>query len=63
MVLIICVPPPLSHQSLEVVVFCILLYVYKWRKVTHVVIVLLLVALLGMNQREARLTKGQRLWI
>ncbi|XP_056290113.1 NIPA-like protein 2 [Pseudoliparis swirei] len=37
----------LVYISLEVVVFCILLYVYKWRKVTHVVIVLLLVALLA----------------
>lgn len=38
-----------SQQSLEVLLFCILLYVYKKRNVKHIVVVMLLVALLGMN--------------
>ncbi|XP_034384870.1 NIPA-like protein 2 [Cyclopterus lumpus] len=37
----------LVYLLLEVLVFCILLYVYKWRKVKHIVIVMLLVALLA----------------
>lgn len=34
-------------QILEVIVFCILLYVYKRKGVNHIVVLLLLVALLG----------------
>lgn len=39
-----------SQQFIEVVLFCILLYLYKRRGVKHIVIVMLLVALLGMNK-------------
>lgn len=54
-VLIICVPPPprthtLSQQFIEVIIFCILLYLYKRRNAKHIVVVMLLVALLGMNK-------------
>lgn len=48
-----CVSAPslfLSQQLLEVIVFCILLYVYKRRNVKNIVVVMLLVALLGMNK-------------
>lgn len=40
----------LSQQFIEVIIFCILLYVYKIKKVKHIVIVMLLVALLGTNK-------------
>lgn len=43
-------PSTLSRQFIEVIVFCILLYLYKRRNVKHIVIVMLLVALLGMNK-------------
>ncbi|XP_053738053.1 NIPA-like protein 2 [Synchiropus splendidus] len=37
----------LLYVAVEVTIFSILLYVYKWRKVKHIVIVILLVALLA----------------
>lgn len=40
----------LSQQFIEIVIFCILLYLYKRRNVKHIIIVMLLVALLGMNK-------------
>lgn len=39
----------LLQQFIEVVIFCVLLYLYKRRNVKHIVIVMLLVALLGMH--------------
>lgn len=41
---------PIRSQFLEVVIFCILLYLYKRRNVKHIIVVMLLVALLGMNK-------------
>lgn len=38
-----------SLQFVEVVVFCLLLYLYTRRKVKHIVVVMLLVALLGKD--------------
>lgn len=36
-------------QFFEVIIFCVLLYVYKRRNVKHIVVVMLLVSLLGRN--------------
>lgn len=41
-----------SRQFIEVIIFCVLLYVYKRKNVKHIVVVMLLVALLGMNKWE-----------
>lgn len=42
-----------SQQLIEIILFCILLYLYKRRNVKHIVVVMLLVALLGMNKSGA----------
>lgn len=47
-----------SVQFIEVVVFCILLYLYKRRNVNHIVVVMLLVALLGTEKQKLRLFGG-----
>lgn len=38
------------QQFIEVIIFCILLYLYKKKNVKHIVVVMLLVALLGMHR-------------
>lgn len=40
----------LSQQFIEIVIFCLLLYLYKRRNMKHIVIVMLLVALLGTKE-------------
>lgn len=39
--------PCTPFQLLEIIAFCLLLYVYKQKKVTYLVVIVLLVALLG----------------
>lgn len=41
-----------SLQLIEVVVFSVLLYLYKRRNVKHIVVVMLLVALLGTDKQK-----------
>lgn len=41
-----------SLQLIEVVVFTVLLYLYKRRNVKHIVVVMLLVALLGTDKQK-----------
>lgn len=40
----------LFQQFIEIVIFCLLLYLYKRRNMKHIVIVMLLVALLGTKE-------------
>lgn len=42
-----------SLQLIEVVVFTVLLYLYKRRNVKHIVVVMLLVALLGTDRSRS----------
>lgn len=63
--LIICVlphPPYTLFQFIEIAFFCTLLYLYKRKNVKHIVIVMLLVALLGMNKGKLY-DWGRGLWI
>lgn len=47
-----------SLQCIEVVVFCVLLYLYTRRNVKHIVVVMLLVALLGTDQQNLPRSEG-----
>ncbi|CAJ1061440.1 NIPA-like protein 2 isoform X1 [Xyrichtys novacula] len=49
----------LLYMFLEIVLFCILLYLYKRRKVKHIVIVMLLVALLAVSGMITESVRGQ----
>lgn len=40
------------QQFIEVIIFCILLYLYKKKNVKHIVVVMLLVALLGTHKSK-----------
>lgn len=46
------------QQFIEVIIFCILLYLYKKKNVKHIVVVMLLVALLGTHKRKLSLIEG-----
>lgn len=50
-----------SLQFTEVVVFCVLLYLYKRRNVKHIVVVMLLVALLGTEKQKLPRLEGRRI--
>lgn len=47
-----------SLQLIEIVAFAVLLYLYKRRNVKHIVVVMLLVALLGMDKEAPQLGSG-----
>lgn len=50
-----------SLQFIEVVIFCVLLYLYTRRNVKHIVVVMLLVALLGTDKQNLPCSEGRRL--